>query len=114
VCPIIVFAVLDLFTRILSNPATYTALIIEFVLGLAFGYYFRKLITALLGLMILGFIGVALNYAQFMMLKDVLVEHLDIGAGTLMDVIGLITIVLGLTVLAPLTIGLIIGYLIGR
>ena len=110
---IIVLTVLDTFTQILSNPATYMALIIEFVLGLAFGYYFRKLIKALIGLMILGFIGVALNYTQIMMLKDALAEHLDIGPEVLMDIVGLTTMILGLTVLLPLTIGLIVGFLIG-
>jgi len=63
--------------------------------------------------MILGFIGMALNYTQFIMLKDVLVENLNIGPETLMDLTGLITMVLGLTVFLPLTIGLIIGFLIG-
>lgn len=110
---IVILAVLDLFTQILSNPPTYMALIIEFVLGLAFGYYFRKLIKALVGLMILGFIGVALSYTQLMMLKDALAEHLNIGPETLMDIVGLTTMILGLTVLLPLTIGLIIGFLIG-
>ncbi len=112
--PIIILTVLGLFTKILSNPATYVALIVEFVLGLAFGYYFRKLIKALIGLMILGFISMALNYTQFIMLKDMLVENLNIGPETLMDIIGLTTMVLGLTVFLPLTIGLIIGFLIGR
>jgi len=102
-----------LFAQILSNPAVYIALIIEFVLGLAFGYCFRKLIKALIGLTISGFIGIALNYTQFIMLKDVLVENLNIGPETLMDVIGLTTMVLGLTVFLPLTIGLIIGSLVG-
>jgi len=64
--------------------------------------------------MILGFVGIALNYTQFIMLQDVLVENLNIGPEALMDVIGLITMVLGLTVFLPLTIGLIIGFLIGR
>jgi len=112
--PIIVLAVLDLVIEILSNPATYVALIVKFVLGLPFGYYFRKLIKALIGIMILGFIGIALNYTQLIMLKDMLVENLNIGPETLMDVVGLTTMVLGLTVFLPLTIGLIIRFLIGR
>lgn len=107
-------AIQDLITQIFSNPTTYAVLIVEFILGFAFGYYFRKLIKALIGLMILGFIGVALNYAQFIMLKDALAESIQIGPETFTNVIGLITMILGLTVLAPLTIGLIIGFLVGR
>jgi len=68
----------DLVVLILSNPATYIVLIIEFALGFAFGYYFRKLIRGMIALLVLGFISTLLNYTLLIALKDAIVEELGI------------------------------------
>jgi len=46
----------------LLNATLGIAVIMEFAFGLALGYYFHKLIKALIALMILGFIGFLINY----------------------------------------------------
>lgn len=104
----------DLVVPILFNPATYVVVIIEFALGFAFGYYFRKLIKGMVGLMALGFISMLLNYTLLITLKDIIVEQLNINPEELVTLIGLITMTIGLTMLAPITIGLLIGFLVGR
>lgn len=103
-----------MFTSILPllNVTLGVAVLMEFAFGLALGYYFHKLIKALIALMILGFIGILINYTQFLALKDALVGQLGISADKFIGLIGLITLVLGLTVVAPITIGLIVGYLV--
>lgn len=104
----------DLVAPILSNPTTYVVVIIEFALGFAFGYYFRKLIKGMIALMALGFISTLLNYTLLITLKDAIVEELGITSEKVITLIGLITITFGLTMLAPITIGLLIGFYISR
>ena len=103
----------DFVDLILYNPATYVVLIIEFALGFAFGYYFRKLIKGMIALMVLGFISTLLNYTLLITLKDAIVEQLGITPEKLVTLIGLITMTFVLTMLAPITIGLLIGFYIG-
>jgi len=104
----------DFVAPILYNPATYVVIIIEFALGFAFGYYFRKLIKGMIALMVLGFISILLNYALLITLKDAIVEQLGITPEKLVTLIGLVTITFGLAMLTPITIGLLIGFRVGK
>ncbi len=90
------------------------SLIVEFALGFAFGYYLGKFVRALLGLIVLGFIGVMINYAQFVTLSSTVTQKLGVTPQQFINVISAILPLLALTVLAPLTVGLIIGFLVGR
>ena len=47
----------------LFATGSFVALVVEFALGFAFGYYLKKFVKAILGLLLLGFIGVLINYA---------------------------------------------------
>jgi hypothetical protein len=98
----------------LFTTATYITLAVEYAFGFGLGYFMGKLVKALIGLMVLGFISVAVNYTQFVALSNTIIQQLGVSQAQLINVTGIILLFLGLTVIAPLTIGLILGYFVGR
>jgi uncharacterized membrane protein (Fun14 family) len=90
------------------------SLVVEFGLGFALGYYLKKYVKAMLGLLALGFIGVLINYAQFVTLSENVTQKLGVTPQQFIDVITAILPFLALTVIAPLAVGVIIGFLVGR
>lgn len=93
--------------------ATYLTLAVEFAFGFGLGYFAGKLVKAFLGLLVLGFIGAMVNYSQFIALSNSLVHQLGISQAQLTNIAALILFFLGLTVIAPITVGLILGFLAG-
>lgn len=98
----------------LFSTATYVTLAVEFAFGFGLGYFVGKLVKALIGLLVLGIVGVAINYTQFTTLNNTVVQQLGISQTQLVNAAGVILLFLGLTVIAPITIGLILGFLVGR
>ena len=98
----------------LFTTATYITLAVEFAFGFGLGYFVGKITKALIGLMVLGFVGVMVNYSQFVALSNAIVQQLGISQAQFMNVASIILLFLGLTVIAPLTVGLVLGYFIGR
>jgi hypothetical protein len=96
------------------TTTTYVTLGVEFVFGFGLGYFAGKLVKALIGLMILGFVGVMVNFTQFVALSDAVIGQLGVSPAQFMNVASVIILFLGLTVIAPLTVGLILGYFVGR
>lgn len=96
------------------TTATFITLAVEFAFGFGLGYFAGKLVKAVIGLMVLGFVGAAVNYTQFVALSNTVVQQLGISQAQLVNVAGIILLFLGLTVIAPITIGLILGFLVGR
>jgi small-conductance mechanosensitive channel len=94
--------------------ATYITILVEFALGFGFGYFLGKFVKALLGLIVMGFIGVALNFTQFIALSNTVLKELGVSQSQFITIASTILLFLGLTVIAPLTVGLIIGLLVGR
>jgi large-conductance mechanosensitive channel len=101
------------FTSLL-NAGTLIPLAVEFGLGFGFGYYLGKFVRALIGLLVLGFIGVAINYAQFVTLSSTVAQKLGVTPQQFLNVITAILPLLALTVIAPLTVGVVIGFLVGH
>ena len=97
----------------LFNTATYITLVVEFAFGFGLGYFAGKLVKAFIGLIVLGFIGAMVNYTQFIALSSSLIKQLGISQAQLINVAGLILLLLGLTVIAPITVGLVLGFLVG-
>lgn len=97
----------------LFTTATYITLVVEFAFGFGLGYFAGKLVKAFIGLIVLGFIGAMVNYTQFIALSSSLIRQLGISQAQLINVAGVILLFLGLTVIAPITVGLILGFLIG-
>ncbi len=97
----------------LFTTTTYITLAMEFALGFGFGYFLGKLVKAIIGLLVLGFIGVIINYTQFVALSDAVIQKSGVSQTQFINVIGTVLLFLGLTVIAPLTIGLILGFLVG-
>ena len=97
----------------LFTTTTYITLAIEFAFGFGLGYFTGKLVKAFVGLLLLGLIGAMVNYAQFIALSSSLIRQLGISQAQLMNVAGIIILFLGLTVIAPITLGLILGFLVG-
>ena len=95
------------------TTATYITLAIEFAFGFGLGYFAGKFVKAFIGLLVFGFIGAMVNYSQFIALSNNLIQQLGISQAQLMSVAGLIILFLGITVIAPITIGLILGFLVG-
>jgi hypothetical protein len=102
------FDIVSLFTT-----TTYITLAVEFAFGFGLGYFAGKLVKAFIGLLVLGLIGAMVNYTQFIALSNGLTQQLGISHAQLMSVVGLILLFLGLTVIAPITVGLILGFLVG-
>ena len=97
----------------LFTTATYITLVVEFAFGFGLGYFAGKLVKAFIGLLVLVFIGAMVNYTQFVALGNSLIRQLGISQAQLLNVAGLILLFLGLTVIAPMTVGLILGFLLG-
>ena len=97
----------------LFTTATYITLVVEFAFGFGLGYFAGKLVKAFIGLIVLGFIGAMVNYTQFIALSSSLIKQLGISQAQLINVAGLILLLLGLTVIAPITVGLVLGFLVG-
>ena len=97
----------------LFTTATYITLVVEFAFGFGLGYFAGKLVKAFIGLIVLGFIGAMVNYTQFINLSSSLIKQLGISQAQLINVAGLILLLLGLTVIAPITVGLVLGFLVG-
>lgn len=98
----------------LFSTATYVTLGVEFVFGFALGYFLGKLVKAFIGLMVISFIGVLVNFGQFVALSDAVVQQLGISPSQFLNVASIILLFLGLTVIIPLAVGLVLGYLVGR
>ncbi len=96
------------------TTTTYITIIVEFALGFGLGYFLGKFVRALLGLIVVGLIGVALNYTQFTILSNTIASQLGLDQAKFVDVITTVILFLGATVLAPMLIGVIIGFLVGR
>jgi len=96
------------------GTATYITILVEFALGFGFGYFLSKFVKALLGLILMGFIGVALNFTQFMALSTTVLQELGVDQSKFLTIVSTILLFLGLTVLVPMTIGLILGFMLGR
>lgn len=94
--------------------ATYITILVEFALGFGFGYFLGKFVKALLGLIVMVFIGLALNFTQFVALSDTVLQELDVSQSQFMTTVSTIVLFVGVTVLLPMTIGLILGFLVGR
>lgn len=94
--------------------ATYITILVEFALGFGFGYFLGKFVKALLGLIVMGFIGVALNFTQFVALSNTVLQELGMSQSQFITVVSTIILFLGMTVLLPMTIGLVFGFLVGR
>lgn len=90
------------------------SLVVEFALGFAFGYYLKKFVKTILGLLALSFIGVLINYAQFVALSDTVTQKLGVTSEQFINIVSAILPLLALTVIAPLTVGVIVGFLVGR
>jgi hypothetical protein len=62
----------------------------------------------------IGFIGVAINYTQFVALSDAVLRDLNVSQAQFINIVSTIFLFLGLTAIVPLTVGLILGFLVGR
>jgi hypothetical protein len=96
------------------GTATYITILVEFALGFGFGYFLGKFVKALLGLIVMGFIGVALNFTQFIALSNTVLQELGVDQSKFITIVSTIVLFFGLTVLVPMIIGLILGFLVGR
>jgi hypothetical protein len=94
--------------------ATYISILVEFALGFGFGYFLGKFVKALFGLIVMGFIGVALNFSQFVALSNTVLQELGVSQSQFITIVSAILLFLSVTVLLPMSVGLIVGFLIGR
>lgn len=96
------------------GTTTFITIAIEFALGFGLGYFLGKFVRALLGLIVVGLIGVALNFTQFAALSSTVLNELGVDQSKFIEIVSTIVLFLGLTVLVPMTIGIILGFLVGR
>lgn len=92
---------------------TYITILVEFALGFGFGYFMGKFVKALLGLIVMGIIGLALNFTQFVALSNTVLQELNVSQSQFIAVVTTIVLFLGVTVLLPMVVGLILGFLVG-
>jgi hypothetical protein len=96
------------------GTATYVTILVEFAMGFGFGYFLGKFVKVLLGLIVMGFIGVALNFTQFVALSNTVLHEFHVSQSQFITIGSAIVLFLGITVLLPMTVGLILGFLLGR
>ena len=94
--------------------ATYVTMLVEFALGFGFGYFLGKFVKAMLGLIVMGFIGVALNFTQFATLGSKVLQEFGVSQSQFITIVSMIALFLSITVLLPMIIGLVLGFLVGR
>jgi hypothetical protein len=87
----------------LLNMGTLIPLVVEFGLGFGFGYYFGKFVRALICLLVLGFIGGAIDYAQFVTLSNTVTQKLGVTPQQFLNVTSAILPLLALTVIGSVT-----------
>ncbi|MCY0867758.1 MAG: hypothetical protein OWQ48_00790 [Desulfurococcus sp.] len=99
----------DVMNKILSNPKSYMVILVQFLLGLALGYFSLKVIKYIIALILIVVLGIALSIWS---IGGDIYDFLTKIAGyssEIADIIWRVAVALGLLTLGPITVGFIAG-----
>jgi len=102
----------SLITSLITSPTALITFLIEFALGIGLGYFSVKVAKYLLALVAILIVGVLLNIWQSGNLQEIVTELKPLWS-TIYPVIQSLIILIGLTTILPITLGFIIGFIIG-
>ena len=102
------FLIVSLFT----SPTVLITFFIEFALGIGLGYLSVKVAKYIIALLAIFIVGVLLNVWQSGALQD-MVAGLNLQWTKVYPVIQALLIIVGLTTVLPVTLGFVIGFVVG-
>lgn len=105
--------VTDIISKAMSNPKVAVAMLIQFLLGLALGYYSAKIAKYLLAWIGVIIIGALLSVWSLGGSVEDILTKLGLEAKKLMPVVKDFLAALGVLTVGPVAIGFILGLVIG-
>ncbi|RLE55802.1 MAG: hypothetical protein DRJ40_07210 [Thermoprotei archaeon] len=105
--------VLELLSSVLTNPRVVIVALIQFALGFALGYLMVRVAKYLLALIAIFVLGTVLNVWSLGGSVEQVLKELGLYAVKVKDVVLRFLHVLGLLVVGPLTLGFLVGLLVG-
>lgn len=102
----------SLITSLFTSPTVLITFFIEFALGIGLGYLSVKVAKYIIALLAIFIVGVLLNVWQSGTLQD-LVGGLNLQWSKVYPVIQALIIIVGLTTVLPVTLGFVIGFVVG-
>jgi hypothetical protein len=102
----------SLITSLFTSPTVLITFFIEFALGIGLGYLSVKVAKYIIALLAIFIVGVLLNVWQSGTLQDI-VGDLNLQWTKVYPVIQALLIIVGLTTVLPVTLGFVIGFVVG-
>ena len=102
----------SLITSLFTSPTVLITFFIEFALGIGLGYLSVKVAKYIIALLAIFIVGVLLNVWQSGTLQDI-VAGLNLQWTKVYPVIQALIIIVGLTTVLPVTLGFVIGFVVG-
>lgn len=100
---------IDFLGKVLSNPRTYIVVIVQFLLGLALGYFSLKALKYIVALILVVVLGMVLSVWSIGGDIYDLLANIYGSSSQLIHVVESLASTLGLLALGPTTVGFIIG-----
>ncbi|MGC8954200.1 MAG: hypothetical protein ACP5N5_05740 [Desulfurococcus sp.] len=102
----------DILNELLSNPRVYIAVFIQFVLGLAIGYFSLKVLKYIVALILIIILGVILSvWSIGGSIYDLLAKIYG-SSSQILKIVESIASTLGLLTIGPVAVGFIVGVII--
>ncbi len=102
----------SLITSLLTSPMVLITFFIQFALGIGLGYLSVRVAKYLLALLAIFIVGVLLNVWHAGNLQD-MVAGLSLQWSRVYPMIQALLVLVGLTTVLPITLGFIIGFVVG-
>ncbi len=102
----------SLITSLLTSPMVLITFFIQFALGIGLGYLSVRVAKYLLALLAIFIVGVLLNVWHAGNLQDT-VAGLSLQWSRVYPIIQALLVLVGLTTVLPITLGFIIGFVVG-
>jgi len=102
----------SLLTSLLTSPTVLITFFIQFALGIGLGYLSVKVAKYLLALLAIFIVGVLLNVWHSGNLQDLLAGF-SLQWSRVYPIIQALIVLVGLTTVLPITVGFIIGFVVG-
>jgi len=102
----------SLITSLLTSPTVLITFFIQFALGIGLGYLSVKVAKYLIALLAIFIVGVLLNIWHSVNLQD-MVGGLSLQWSKVYPIIQALIVLVGLTTVLPITLGCIIGFVVG-
>ncbi|AFL66474.1 hypothetical protein [Desulfurococcus amylolyticus] len=102
----------NVLNELLSNPKVYIAVFIQFVLGLALGYFSLKVLKYIVALILIIILGVILSVWSIGGSIYNLLAKIYGSSSQILKIVESIASTLGLLIIGPVAVGFIVGVII--